>query len=287
MNILILGGNGYLGSKVARKLIQEGHSLTGTKRQNSDLSRLRDLKHAIEWIPASVDTVEQTVNYTKFDWIINTACSYEREQLSYDHVIESNMEFPLRVLNIAVRKDVPNFLTIGTGLPDEFNMYSFTKKKFSEFGCFYSCKHEMNFYNLCLEMFYGADEPSNRFLPSVIHNMLLGEDVNTTIGTQCRDIISVEDVVSAVMMVITCDKKGYHKIPVGTGTAPTISEMIDFIWNETGRKSRINKGIIPMRNQEPNCIADTTFLKSIGVWEPVYWKDGIKTMIQQMQQTSE
>ena len=128
MNILILGGNGYLGSKVARKLIQEGHSLTGTKRQNSDLSRLRDLKHAIEWIPASVDTVEQTVNYTKFDWIINTACSYEREQLSYDHVIESNMEFPLRVLNIAVRQDVPNFLTIGTGLPDEFNMSRCTKK---------------------------------------------------------------------------------------------------------------------------------------------------------------
>ena len=118
MNILILGGNGYLGSKVAKKLIQEGHSLTGTKRQNSDLSRLKDLKHTIKWIPASVDTVEQTVNYTKFDWIINMACSYEREQFLYDPVIESNMEFPLKVLNIALQKGVPNFLTIGTGLPD-------------------------------------------------------------------------------------------------------------------------------------------------------------------------
>ena len=37
-----------------------------------------------------------------------------------------------------------------------------------------------------------------------------------------------------------------------------------------------------MRNDEPDCIADTAFLKSIGVWNPVYWKYGIKQMIKEI-----
>lgn len=285
MRILLLGGNGYLGSKVAGRLIQEGHYLTGTRRQHSDLSRVKDLKNTMNWIPASLDAVEQAVNDLKFDWIVNMVCNYGQEQILYDRVIESNMEFPLKVLNIAALKGVPNYLTIGTGLPDELNMYSFTKKIFSEFGHFYSCKHNMNFYNLCLEMFYGADEPVNRFIPSTIHKMLLGEDVNTTVGTQHRDIISVNDVVRAVMMIIATNKKGDYDIPVGTGIAPTISEIVDFIWNETGGISKVNKGMILMRNDEPDCIADTVFLKSIGTWEPVYWKEGIREMIQRIHQT--
>lgn len=229
MNILILGGNGYLGSKVVKRLVQEGHYLTGTNRKKSDLTRLKDLDCVIYWIPASADAVEQAVHDLKFDWVINMACSYGQEQLLYDRILESNVEFPLKVLNIAAQNKIPNFLTIGTGLPAELNMYSFSKKILSEFGRFYSSKHEINFYNLCLEMFYGADEPVNRFLPSVIHNMLMGKEINTTIGTQHRDIISVQDIVQAVTMVIKIDKKGYHEIPVGTGIAPMVSEIIDFI----------------------------------------------------------
>lgn len=284
MNILILGGNGYIGSKVTRELVCAGETVVCTKRANSNLSRLNDIKDKIIWIPASVDAVESVLQYKSFDYVLNMACNYGRSTALYEDVINANIEFPLNVLNSVVEHGTMNFLTIGTGLPDQLNMYSFSKKMFGEFGKFYAMKHDVNFNNLLLEMFYGADEPKTRFLPSVINKMIMGEPVDTTIGTQKRDIISADDIVKAIRMVIDSDLKGYQEIPVGTGEAPTVSEVIDFIWEKTGKKSEVHKGVIPMRENEPDCIADLSVLSSLGKWEPIPWREGLAEMISAMKE---
>lgn len=282
MHILVIGGNGYLGSKVVRKLIERNDSIVCTKRLGSDLSRLADIKEKIKWIPASIDAVETAAQYISFDCVINMSCNYGREDEFYGNIIEANMEFPLKVLNKTVEGGIKKFVTIGTGLPDDLNMYSFSKKIFGEFGRFYAQKKGVDFYNLLFEMFYGADEPSNRFLPAIISNMLSGKEINTTLGTQCRDIISVRDSVNAIMMVIDSDLHGYNEIPIGTGEAPAISDIIDYIWNETGKKSKINKGAVLMRKDEPNCVADVSIMQSIGNWNPVSWRQGIRQMINEI-----
>ncbi len=268
-----------MGSKVVRKLIKNGNGVTCTRRTDSDLSRLEDLKSDVCWIPADPGAAEQAIRKSGFGWVLNMVCDYGRGKSSCDDMTEANLGYPLKVLNSAVKYGVPNYLTIGTGLPEGFSMYSFSKKIFSEFGRFYSDRQGINFYNLRLEMFYGADEPENRFLPSVIRSMLAGKEVNTTTGSQRRDIIAAEDVVQAVGMVIGSGQKGYLEVPVGTGIAPTVSEILDHIWEETGRRSRVNKGAVPMRENEPDCVADTAFLESIGIWEPMDWRAGIRQMI--------
>lgn len=281
MNVLILGANGYLGSKIAHTLVKENYQVVCTKRPKSDLSRIEDL-HAnsmVKFIPATVEAIEATLQYAKFDLVLNLACNYGRSDVLYDGVIESNVEFPLKVLNKVSEEGVHRFITIGTGLPDDLNMYSFSKKIFSDFGKFYVEKQGIDFYSMKLEMFYGSDEPKDRFIPNLIYNMLEGNEVNVTLGTQHRDIIFIEDVVDAIIRVIHSYFKGYWEIPVGTGIAPTISELVDFIWEETGKKSKINRGGVRMRFNEPDCIADTSILNRIGEWSPIYWKDGIRKMI--------
>ena len=211
------------------------------------------------------------------------ACNYGRSNVLYDDVLDANIEFPLKVLNMAVEHGTKHFITIGTGLPDNFNMYSFSKKMFGEFGQFYVDNHGIDFECLLLEMFYGADEPWDRFLSSVIIKMIKGEDVNITIGTQKRDIISSYDIVKAILAVIDNTPSGYNEIPVGTGISPSISEIVDFIWEETGKRSKVNKGVVPMRKNEPSCVADITKISSLCNWNPVFWKDGLKQMINSMQ----
>lgn len=291
MKTLILGANGYLGSKIIHTLLEKDVSLVCTKREKSNMSRIKDVlsNSKIKFIPASIDAVETVLQYNDFDWILNFVCNYGRSNGLYDSVIESNIEFPLKVLDKVVEHGTKKFLTIGTGLPDNLNMYSFSKKMFSEFGKFYAEKCDIDFYNLKLEMFYGSDEPKNRFIPNLICNMLAGNDVNVTVGIQKRDIIAIEDIVYAVIQIMEQANKGcgegkYTAIPVGTGIAPTISELVDFIWNETGRKSIVNKGAVPMRKNEPDCIADTHVLSEIIKWEPVFWQDGIRKMILDIRQ---
>lgn len=281
MNILILGATGYLGSKVTHALVKQKYNIVCTKRPKSDLSSIEDLcaDNMIKLIPATVEAIDASLQYSKFDLVINLACNYGRSEVLYDGVIESNVEFPLKVLNKVSEAGVRKFITIGTGLPDDLNMYSFSKKIFSDFGRFYVEKHGIDFYSMKLEMFYGSDEPRDRFIPNLICNMLEGNEINVTLGTQHRDIIFIEDVVDAIIRVIHSQLKGYWEIPVGTGIAPAISELVDYIWEETGKKAKINWGGVKMRDNEPDCIADTSILNRIGEWDPMYWKDGIRKMI--------
>ena len=109
MNVLIIGGNGYLGSKVARELVNSGYNVVCTKRQNSNLSRLTDIEDKLTWIPATVDSVEAASKYIKFDYILNMACNYGRSDKLYDNVIEANIGFPLRVLNKVVENGMNNY----------------------------------------------------------------------------------------------------------------------------------------------------------------------------------
>lgn len=280
MNILVLGGNGYLGSKVVRQFVVAGHKVVCTRRKGSDLTRMYDICDRICWIPASIDGVVSAMQYVTFDHVLNMVCSYGKD--GSDNVIDANLEFPLKILHTAVENGTKNFITIGTGLPDELNLYSFSKKAFGEFGRFYAEKQGINFYNLLVEMFYGPDEPKNRFLSSIIHKMLDGESVDTTVGTQHRDLICVDDVVKAVMMVMNSPQKGFFEIPVGTGIAPAVSEIVDYLWNETGRKSIVRKGMIPMRDGEPDCIADTSALCGLGKWNPRPWRKGLHDMVEKI-----
>jgi len=282
MNILILGGNGYLGSKIVKELLDRGNFVVCTTRAQSDLSRIAELQDSIKRIPASTEAVETAMQFFKFDYVLNMICNYGQNTCLNNNVLKANLEFPLEILNLSVACGVKNFLTIGTGLPDSFNMYSYAKKQFNEFGKFYADKYGINFQSLLLEMFYGGDEPLNRFLPSVIKKMLMQEDVKTTVGTQHRDIICVQDVLRAILLVMQANLNNYHEIPVGTGVAPTIAEIIDYIWEKTDRKSAVYKGAIPMRKDEPDCVADTSILSSLGKWQPLNWKDGVYKMIMDM-----
>lgn len=282
MNYLVLGGNGYLGSKIACELLENDHNVICTRRANSNLSRLENIKDRIKLIPASVDAIETAFKFENFDCVLNMVCNYGKDSTCSSPVIEANIGFPLRVLDKATECGVKEYLTIDTCLPDTLNIYSFSKKKFNEFGKYYVQERKINFTSLQLEMFYGSDEPRTRFIPSVIEKMLEGSEVNTTQGDQHRDIICIQDVIKAIMLVINAKLEGYHEIPVGTGTAPSISEIVDYIWVQTGKKSKINKGLIPARINEPSCVADTSALQKLGEWMPVPWKIGIKKMIEEM-----
>lgn len=279
MKFLILGGNGYLGSKVTVELLKTGHEIFCTTRENSDLLRLKGYESQMTFIPVGADKIEHVLKTGGFDWILNMACNYGKGTVLYYSVIESNIVFPLAILDLAVKYGVKNFMTIGTGLPDRLNMYSFSKSIFSDFGKFYVEKQGINFVNMKLEMFYGADEPKDRFIPDCIMKMLQNKDVDLTPGRQKRDIIAVQDVIGAILCVIDSGIEGFQEIYVGTGEAPTIYELLTYIKRKTRSKSNLNFGVIPERIGEPDCIADITKLAELGYTCRYSWKQGIENMI--------
>jgi nucleoside-diphosphate-sugar epimerase len=73
----------------------------------------------------------------------------------------------------------------------------------------------------------------------------------------------------------------YLDISIGTGYAPRIRDIVEFIKEITSTTAKLEYGAIPLRENEPEiCIADTSIIENTG-WKAKYsWRDGIKKMLE-------
>ena len=262
MKIIVLGSTGYLGGNIVKQLVTDGHDVFCVVRQTSDLSRICHLP--IKYIISSLDQIELTLKTEKIDWIINGVCTYNQSARLYEDMFQSNLIFPLSVMNLAMKYGVENFVTFGTGLPDDFNVYSYTKSKLSEMGKFFSERSEIRFYDLKLEMFYGGDfEPDSRFLKSMINMLNNNEKILLTSGKQKRDIIRVEDVLRILNGIVSgaiVFDDHYNLLPVGSGENHSIREIVEYLKEQTGSSSELIFGAYPDREGgEPDTLADMSW----------------------------
>lgn len=263
MNILLLGATGYLGSNIAQYLSRCGHKVICVVRKTSNIFWLRNLN--VTLISNEPWQMELTFAQDKIDWVINGVCTYKPNDSFYGDMLESNIVFPLSVLNLAMKYGTKNYMTMGTGLPPDFNVYSFTKAKFSDFGEYLSKKEKINFADLRLEMFYGGqNEPDNKFMKSSIRKLIAGEKLKLTEGTQKRDLIRVEDLLRLIELLIKSNYvRGYKMLSVGSGESHSIQEIIGYMAECCASSSDIHFGAIESRAGEPDTQADITWYKDI------------------------
>ena len=273
MKILVLGSTGYVGTRLVLDIARENDVYCAV-RPTSDVRAIRDAG-------AEIVSVESLSGLTgPIDVFVNLSCKYIKNSECSKDIIESNLCAPLRVLSKCVDIGVEKVVTIGTGLPEGFNEYTYTKKMFSDYGRWLTAKQKkLSFYNVILETYYGPNEPPGRFIPEVIEKLKAGESVKLTKGTQKRDLIHIDDVICNLKrMIFDIDKSGYHDIPLGTGDAPTICEITDYMKMVCDSQSDLMYGAVPMRPGEPDSVADVELMKLYGIEAKINWKDGLRTM---------
>ncbi len=301
MKICILGGTGYLGNKIIESLLSDDNDIFCVCRKNSKSVKNYENNPKVHYVVSDYIVLKSLFSDIKFDLIINASCSYMRNE-RIDDIVESNLIFPLRVLSIAVEEyyDINvnynyntkikclnnikhlRFISIGTGLPDNFNIYTYTKKQFNTMGRFFSNEYGLEFINIELENYYGANEPKNRFLPSLIEKMKNNEDIPLTQGEQLRDFIYVKDVISAIkLLAYKGDIPPYLDVPLGSGDAPSIRELVTYIRELLNSKSNLLFGKIPLRPNEPSSFANLSMYHMLGGNIEFSWKNGIKEMLEE------
>lgn len=149
----------------------------------------------------------------------------------------------------------------------------------AEWGKYYSITNNINFFNILLENFYGENEPKDRFIHYLIGKLKNNEDIDLTDGKQKRDFVYIEDVIEALNLIISSNLKGYIDIPIGSGKAISIRELVEYIKELLNSKSNLNFGAVPSRNNEYSGIPDLSILNKIG-FQPKYdFKSGIKKLL--------
>lgn len=292
MRIAILGSTGYVGSLLAHRMLADkrfagGLELVCVHRKASNLAPLADIRDKITLLASDYDSLKACFCAGEaFDGVVNASCSYLRGASS-EQVMESNLLFPLRVLNMVAERGQTQpvrtrFVSIGTGLPDTFNLYTYTKKQMNDMGRYLAGLGCVQFINVELENYYGPGEPADRFLPRSLKLLAANEPLPLTNGEQHRDFVHIDDVLDALLLALAHPRlPSYFDLPIGSGEAPSIREFITYVAQQLHSASDLRFGAIVARENEPSCRADLSAYTMMGGTVRWPWRQGICYLLKQ------
>lgn len=283
--ILLTGATGYLGGYLSENFLNKGFKIIALALNKNEQYKFQDnILTKVYYLDKT--TVKEIFDNENVDVVIHTATLYGRRQEHLTSMEKVNVEFPLEVLNEAINHNVKIFVNTSTILNKNINPYTLTKNHFEDWLSLYSDK--IKCINLKLDHFYGPNDKPIKFIAWIIQELKNNvEKIDLTEGTQTRDFIYIDDVVSAFDIVIEKEKNipngKLNTFEVGTNSKTTIKEMVTTIKEKLGNtKTKLNFGAIPYRKNEVlDYQVDTTGLHLLG-WKPEYLsvRKGIQKLLE-------
>lgn len=283
--ILLTGATGYLGGYLSENFLNKGFKIIALALNKNEQYKFQDnILTKVYYLDKT--TVKEIFDNENVDVVIHTATLYGRRQEHLTSMEKVNVEFPLEVLNEAINHNVKIFVNTSTILNKNINPYTLTKNHFEDWLSLYSDK--IKCINLKLDHFYGPNDKPIKFIAWIIQELKNNvEKIDLTEGTQTRDFIYIDDVVSAFDIVIEKEKNipngKLNTFEVGTNNKTTIKEMVITIKEKLGNtKTKLNFGAIPYRKNEVlDYQVDTTGLHLLG-WKPEYLsvRKGIQKLLE-------
>ncbi|OAM92859.1 Nucleoside-diphosphate-sugar epimerase [Pelosinus fermentans] len=291
MKILVTGATGFLGSNLIKALLKNGHEVCILKRSFSDAWRINEVLSQISTYDIDLCELEKPFKEQgKIDVVIHTATCYGRKGENIKKIIETNILFPLMLLEIAssygtdVFINVDTFFNINNGLYKYLNEYVLSKKHFLEWAKQFANTGKICLVNTRLEHIYGPHDDETKFTNYVIKSCLRNvSELQLTEGEQKRDFIYIDDVVDAYMLLIKQEGnqvKQFQEYEIGSGQSISIRTFVELVHTIAKSNTRLNFGALPYRENEImiSC-ANTGKLSGLGWRANVSLKAGISAII--------
>ena len=273
--ITVTGATGYLGSHVVAALVARGDRVTVLSRDPARCPgcRLGALTSQLTIRPLTVEGMSAAVA-AGTDAVLHLAASYGRAGESPDQLVETNVRLPLALM-LAAGTRIGAWLSVGSALPPDVSPYALSKYQHAHWLRTLPASQLAPRVHLPFQQFYGPGDDSSKFPMRVVRTLISGEALDATAGTQIRDVIHIDDAVSAILTVLgyalgrpAGGAAPWQEIPVGSGEPTTVRAFVEAVHAATGKRSALNFGAVAMRPGEPAAlVADTTTLRALG-WAP-------------------
>ncbi len=287
MKILFTGASGRLGSRLVPAVhglgIRCGLLLRPISRLSDEVLALNNLSI----LRASSEY--EVINFVKSfdpDVIVHTACNYGLNGESYEEICSVNIDLGLTLIHsLSLIKAKKIFININTALPSNVSPYAKSKHYFSKICEEFSEKSSGNFQyiDLITHIIYGHSLTNEDFISKTINRCLDNvKDLKLTSGFQKRDFIHIDDVVKAIVLIISKigDIEQSVRYELGSGIGRTIKEVVKLIHSLTNSQSNLCFGALAYRISEPvNLIADNAKLRQLGWLPTTNFEEKIKEMI--------
>lgn len=288
--ILVTGGNGFIGSNLIRKLINEGIEVGMIKRENSNLWKIKDILNKIVIYETDLnDTykVSKIISHFKPDAIFHLAAYYavEHKPQEIHQMIDTNVLGTVNLLEASIESRVKLFVNTSSCFVykeknnklkessdlSPLNLYALTKIQGEQACSFYAENYGLSAITFRLFPPYGPYDNEKRLIPYVIKNMLYGKKIKLTSGKQRWDFVYVGDIVDAYLRLLYYFEltKNHEIFNIGSGEAFSVREVVLKIKEIINSEVELEWNAIPHRRKEAFFIcADAKKIENILKWKP-------------------
>ncbi|MGY6649966.1 NAD-dependent epimerase/dehydratase family protein [Wenyingzhuangia sp. IMCC45574] len=289
--VLVVGGNGYLGSFLVNALHKE--------KAIAYIASI-DCKTEGQFYQLDITNLEATrkvVQEIKPDVIYHLAASISRNRdfSIFNGMSKVNVEGTLNVLKAIENLDT-HFIFTSTSevygnnespfhedqFPKPVSPYSLTKYQAESLINTYCTNHQKKHTILRVFNFYGEGMPVSFFIPQMIQTLKKGEDFLMTKGEQVRDFLYVDDVVNAMLLSAGKEKAYGQVLNVCSGEGTQLAELALEVQTNLQTNAKIVLGAIPYRDSEVwEMIGDNKKIKDcIGFSPNVSLAEGMRRVIE-------
>jgi nucleoside-diphosphate-sugar epimerase len=263
MKVLVTGATGFVGSNLARRLIDEGHEVHITMRSSSSWMPIADIWDRVHSVTYD-GTIGSLTGYLNgqqpFDAVFHVAARTGYDDGPVDEYIESNIRFGAHLLEAMARTGNTLFINTSTawthGQNHEYDpvcLYAATKAAYGKIIEYYVLAK--GFRCVTLELYDVYGEYDTR--PKLVHLLKRAADteipLETTPGEQPIVLTHIEDIVSGYIKAWEAagEMPPAHRIYVlDADEVTTVRELIERMEKIWGVPIPVHLGAKPYRERE-------------------------------------
>jgi nucleoside-diphosphate-sugar epimerase len=259
MRVLLTGATGFVGSHVARVLLDAGCDVVALVRPRSDMKRLSGVAERLSIWPGTVSSLADHEVLAAMAPEICIHLAWYAEPGKYLWSVAENLRSlrdGLDLVEALAAAGCRRFVGAGTcaeyGMPDPglpipettgirpSTPYARAKAAFSLAGQDAAGTAGMEWAWVRLFFLYGPWEHPDRVIPSALVACLRGEPFPATAGEQQRDYLHVEDAARAIWAVAGSDLSG--PVNVSSGRTVTLRSVLEVVEAAAGGRGLVRFG---------------------------------------------
>jgi UDP-glucose 4-epimerase len=301
--ILITGGTGFIGSHLTRRLIAAGHEVHVLHRPNGNLSRVEGLKTIRLWecdlldadrLNAVLGSVRpQTIYHLAGD---STLRHLDPTLAGVKESIDRNIRSSINLF-VAANAYLPDLaLLIRPGGLEEYGRgpVPYTESQREQPVSPYSASQvavthylqmlapHLSYRALTVRpaLIYGPAQSSSFFIPALIEHCLQARDFTISSGHQGRDLLYVDDLIDALLLLLEAPLPSGEIVNIGAGREYLMADVAASIIRRTGAKINLiqDKALKPGQVEHLYCSNDKA--RELLGWQPsVDLEEGLQRTI--------
>lgn len=256
--VLVLGGNGFIGSHLVEALLKNGHQVRSFDRPGSALPASIAALPGLQVVEGDFSNeADMAAAASGCDLCFHLISTTLPKSSNADPVfdIESNLGGTVRFLNQAVRCGMKKVVFVSSGgtvygrtvqLPvnedhptDPISSYGITKLAIEKYLALYQQLHGLDYSVLRLSNPYGErqrPEGSQGVIAVFLAKVMKGETLEIWgDGSVVRDYIHISDVVQA-LLAAAARQTDERVLNIGSGQGTSLNDVIDVIGRVTGQE---------------------------------------------------